>query len=92
MDWIGSDPYKILSHLASREEAEDEGHIMPTCKSAHQVSMKCFNWWGYVAVLPNVVQETRTGGFVRFFNAKIRTVWVSLLLSSHGHFELHGTI
>ncbi|GLT34863.1 hypothetical protein SLA2020_093550 [Shorea laevis] len=57
------------------EEVEDEGHIMLSCNFAHQVWMKCFSWWGYVAVFPNTVEEAYRQVALGFFDAKMQKVW-----------------
>ncbi|GLT27871.1 hypothetical protein SLA2020_028410 [Shorea laevis] len=57
------------------EEVKDEGHVMLSCRFAHQVWMKCFSWWGYMAVLPNTTEEAYRQMALGFFNSKIQKVW-----------------
>ncbi|GLT45754.1 hypothetical protein SLA2020_195630 [Shorea laevis] len=48
---------------------------MLSCRFGHHVWMKCFSWWGYVAVLPNTVEEAYSQAASRFFNARKQRVW-----------------
>ncbi|GKV24583.1 hypothetical protein SLEP1_g34176 [Rubroshorea leprosula] len=65
----------INSYGKCREEVEDEGHVMLSCRFAYQVWMKCFNWWGYVVVLPKTIEEAYRQVALGFFNSKIQKVW-----------------